>query len=198
MLLATLSSGWTLNTSLLRWNAQPVQHVEPTATCGRDSSGHATSSPNAHSESREFGRATLLQRSWPLGVRLSLTCGATRSLTRWLAERRREWTYWAKQLRFKRSMAWRGRSGHASPMQTWQQLPISRSVSSCRRVLRTTEKTTQQRKADVLSAIAAMGHDIKRKWRDEGFFHCDKCGKGGNLSKWNTCPNDLLCNTGQT
>ena len=49
-------------------------------------------------------------------------------------------------------------------------------------------KTRQRRKADLLSAIAAIGHVVKRKWGRRRYCHCEKCGKGGSISKWKPAP----------
>ena len=49
-------------------------------------------------------------------------------------------------------------------------------------------KTRQQTKSELLSAIAAMGHVIKRKWGRRNSYHFEKCGKGGSLSKWKLTP----------
>ena len=49
-------------------------------------------------------------------------------------------------------------------------------------------KRKQQRKADLLSAIAATGHVAKRKWRKRRYCHCEKSGRGGSISKWKLAP----------
>ena len=49
-------------------------------------------------------------------------------------------------------------------------------------------KTRQQRKSELLSAIVAIEHVIKRRLGRRNYYHCEKCGKGGRLSKWKLAP----------